>query len=359
MALLARVTPLHDSVRGDITFVLVTLRFGLLFTLAVLLLPGAAHAQGPQCTFNVTNISFGTVDLQKGNAYDAAGTFNYACTGDSREIIRICSSWGIEKDGTRWLTDSAGNRISYNLYIDSDRTTVWGTWWDKNIKGASIDVPLGRSERTMGSINIYGRIAPSQQSTRGGAYKSAVVDHATVDYGYAKQGSCNDLRTRGQRVLRVGPVVSATVRGEGAQAPPGAITAPDATKPSSAATSSSAQVTSGEAESKKSVLQKLMENAQYQQEQQRKQTASSDAESNSSQAAQQDRAKYIETHACMTTDGADKANELADECNKVTSGPHKGCNIQENTCEEIRKTTQKGCWGLGASAPDFCFTKYK
>ena len=61
----------------------------------------------------------------------------------------------------------------------------------------------------------------------------------------------------------------------------------------------------------------------------------------------------------MTTDGADKANELADDCNKVTSAPHSGCNIQENTCDEIRKATQKGCWGLGASAPDFCLTKYR
>ena len=33
------------------------------------------------------------VDLQKGNPYDAAGTFTYACTGNSREILRICPSW--------------------------------------------------------------------------------------------------------------------------------------------------------------------------------------------------------------------------------------------------------------------------
>jgi len=38
----------------------------------------------------------------------------------------------------------------------------------------------------------------------------------------------------------------------------------------------------------------------------------------------------------MTTDGADKANELADDCNKVTSAPHSGCNIQENTSDTER-----------------------
>jgi len=80
--------------------------------------------------------------------------------------------------------------------------------------------------------------------------------------------------------------------------------------------------------------------------------------SDKSQSAQEKRAEFIEKNACMTTDGADKANQLAENCNKVTSGSHTGCNIQENTCDEIRKATQKGCWGLPAEAPDFC-TKYQ
>jgi hypothetical protein len=49
----------------------------------------SAHAQAPQCTFNISNISFGTVDVKNGHPYDATGTFNYACTGDSRQIVRI------------------------------------------------------------------------------------------------------------------------------------------------------------------------------------------------------------------------------------------------------------------------------
>jgi len=65
------------------------------------------------------------------------------------------------------------------------------------------------------------------------------------------------------------------------------------------------------------------------------------------------RRTYLESHSCMTTDGADKANALTDDCNQVTSAPHSGCNIQENTCDEIRKATQKGCWGLGGGRSGF------
>lgn len=71
------------------------------------------------------------------------------------------------------------------------------------------------------------------------------------------------------------------------------------------------------------------------------------------------RATFLETHACMTTDGAEKANALFEDCKRVTSGSHGSCNIQQNSCEEIRKATQKGCWGLAAEGPDFCFTKYR
>jgi len=58
------------------------------------------------------------------------------------------------------------------------------------------------------------------------------------------------------------------------------------------------------------------------------------------------------------TDGADKANALAADCEKVTDAPHKGCNIQENTCDEIKKATAKGCVDVGTTGPDWCLTRY-
>ncbi len=74
---------------------------------------------------------------------------------------------------------------------------------------------------------------------------------------------------------------------------------------------------------------------------------------------QEKRARYLETHSCLTTDGAEKANQLAEKCNKVTNAPHASCNVQENSCDEIRNATKHGCWGLAASAPDFCFAEYR
>ena len=154
-------------------------------------------------------------------------------------------------DGSRWMTDAGGDKLIYNLYTDPDRTTVWGTWYDKTTKGASIDVPLGRSQKTTGSLPIYGRIAANQRNVPPGAYKATINGgNAAVSYGYASKGSCESFK-HGSRVS-VGVSIAATVRG--GQSGPGAITAPDATKPQA---SSSPQATTGEAEGKKSVFRKL------------------------------------------------------------------------------------------------------
>ena len=324
----------------------------ILFSAVLLVCCTSAFAQDAQCTFSASNISFGTVDLQKGNPYDAAGTFSYACTGNSREIIRICPSWGVANDGTRWMTDSAGHKLLYNLYTDADRNTVWGTWYSKTTKGASIEVPLGRSERITGNVPVYGRIVANQQSVPAGAYQANINGgNAAVSYGYASKGDCESFK-HGSRVS-VGVKITASVHGAGSG--PAPITAPDATNPN---TGTGPQASSGQSDQKqkKSLMQKLKENAEYQQQQQDK---AAGADSSSSQPAQEARARNIESNSCMTTMGADKANELADDCKQVTTGSHKGCNIQENTCDEIRSTTQKGCWGLAASAPDFCLTKYR
>lgn len=192
-----------------------------------------------------------------------------------------------------------------------------------------------------------------------GAYKGVINGgDVAISYGYASKGNCESLK-HGDR-SKLGFSITANVQGAGSG--PAPITAPDATRPNPG---SSAQVTPAQPPAKTSLFQKLAQNAQYQQQKQNEAAASSAGNSGGSspagsgQSAQQERAAFLETHACMTTDGADKANELADDCSKVTSGTHSACNIQQNSCDEIRKAIQKGCWGLAASAPDFCFIKYR
>ena len=386
-----------------------------------------AQENDPKCTFTMTNISFNTVDPSSSQPAMATGTLTYACTGDSREILHICPSFGVNAT-PRFMTDGGGNKLLFDLYSDQGMATIWGTWFGK-VKGPSIDVPLGRSERAVGSALVYGRIAPGQPSVPAGEYKLVETRNDTViTYGYASKGSCQGILHASEWV-HTPFTIYATVKSGGGGTPGSAQSAP----PPPAPTNNQDSHKSGGG-----LFGKLIANAQYQQakqngasadeleaikqgagvdngvpdnsnargsnrsgysgngdlppcrsedpnarlengkwvgphcltapddghyvtdEEAKKQNADLRARRSgtASQRDQERRAEFIESHSCMTTDGADKANGLAADCEKVTDAPHKGCNIQENTCDEIRKATQKGCWGKGAEGPDWCLTRY-
>jgi spore coat protein U-like protein len=383
--------------------------------------PASAQEEGAKCSFTMSNISFNTVDPASPQPAMATGTFTYACTGDAREIIRICPSFGVNAT-PRFMTDAAGNKLLFDLYSDQGMATIWGTWFGK-VKGPTIDVPMGRSERASGSALVYGRIAPGQQNVPPGEYQlSEGGNNTSIDYGYASKGSCQAILR--SNFIRTPFTVSAMVRSGGGTA------SQSAPPPQTAPVNNQADHKSGGG-----FLSKLVANAQYQQakqngasadeleeikqgagvnngvrdntnssrssgsasygggdlppcrsedpnahlengkwvgphcltepddghyvtdEEAKKQNADLRAQRNS-QERQEARADFLETHSCMTTLGADKANELASDCEKVTDAPHQACNIQENSCDAIRKATQKGCWGRGAEGPDWCHTKY-
>lgn len=335
-------------------------------TLALALCASSASAQdqqqrqGPKCSFSTSNISFGTVDVNSGQPSDAEGTFTYACTGDAREILRICPSWG----GDRTMTSDAGDKVAFKLYSDPDRTTLWGTWFNRKMSGPTLDVPIGRSEKASGSVKAYGRV-DAGQSIPPGAYKLSLKSNDTViTYGYVSEGSCDSFKNSKNWVPSPF-MITATVQSGGGSAPP-----PPQGRVAGGAANPAPQAQDQAPPKKKGVWSRLKENAEFQQNK-AQQAAGDDrdaaqrskSEDKSEQQEAQDRqakrADFIEANSCMTTAGAEKAEELSEECNKVTSAPHSACKIQEKTCDEIKAAIKKGCDGLAASAPDFCFTKYR
>jgi spore coat protein U-like protein len=187
----------------------------VLLPLMNMLTPATAKAQGPKCTFTMSNISFGVIDVSSGKTYDATATFTYACTGDAREIIRICPSYGVPEGSSRWITDSSGHKLMYNIYTDPERSTIWGTWHSKSTKGPSIDIPVGRGERVSGSVTAYARTDPDQQSVPPGSYNGAINGNNTaIVYGYTSAGSCESLKNGPKDHL--GFSITANVRTGGA-----------------------------------------------------------------------------------------------------------------------------------------------
>ncbi len=197
----------------------VGLRIPILPALAALLflLVAPANSQDINCSFGMSNISFGSIDLSTGKTFAATGTFTYACTGDRREMVRICPSWDYGDVGQ--LDDGAGHKLQFNLFSDESHSTPWTSWFRKS-KGPTIDVPIGRSEKETGSATVYGEISASQQGAPPGTYKATIGGgHVSIDYDSASKGSCDAIK-HSQKISRVSFAVTATVR------PPAAGSAP-------------------------------------------------------------------------------------------------------------------------------------
>jgi spore coat protein U-like protein len=144
--------------------------------LSVMALSTAASAA---CDVGVTSLPFGAYNPANASPTDASGTVTVTCTA----LVAIGLSWTITMStGTsgsyspRVLTNGAST-LSYNIYTNSTRTTVWG---DGTASTSAVsDSTLLQIGTNVRSYTMYGRI-PALQDVRAGAYSDAIV--VTITY---------------------------------------------------------------------------------------------------------------------------------------------------------------------------------
>lgn len=127
------------------------------------------------CVISASPLAFDDVNTLSGQAVDGSGTIDVTCTNET--------PWTVSADagqaqgatfGARKLVNGL-NQLSYALYTNSARTTVWGD----GVAGASATI----GDTGTGSLQqkaFYGRVAASQTSAPAGAYADTVT--VTVSY---------------------------------------------------------------------------------------------------------------------------------------------------------------------------------
>lgn len=142
---------------------LLSVGFGLAFLAAA----GAAEAQN--CSISVpTSVAFGTYDVY-GAFVDSAGTVRIGCILATNVTVDL-SRGNAPTFIPRYMVNGA-QHLTYNLYLDAARTSIWGD----NTGGSS----HGGSYPGSTSVTIYGRI-PSGQDAWSGSYTDSIV--ATVTF---------------------------------------------------------------------------------------------------------------------------------------------------------------------------------
>jgi spore coat protein U-like protein len=173
----------------------------VLAVLGVIAVSMPTPAVGLSCTFTITDLNFGTVDLTGNTTYDTTGTFTANCTGGVLlTTVRVCpninnGSGGTSTGDPRFML-SGGNQLKYNLYQDAARTTVWGSylWGFPAYTAPQIDITLNILGNGSATRTIYGRVSAGQQTLPPGTYTSSFSGTNTqIAYNLALSGTCAQI----------------------------------------------------------------------------------------------------------------------------------------------------------------------
>jgi spore coat protein U-like protein len=127
------------------------------------------------CTISTAAVSFGPYDPVVANDtanLDGTGTVTIACTKGTTATITLGTGQNVS-GSTRRMKDAGTNFLSYEIYLDSGRTTVWGT------TGSNILTPAAAPSRVGRNFTAYGRI-PAGQDVPSGSYTDSI--QATVNF---------------------------------------------------------------------------------------------------------------------------------------------------------------------------------
>ncbi len=164
-------------------------RLAVVWTLALVAQPAAAQT----CTFGVTNEVFANVDVIAGGAVDTTATLSVNCTGGvALTTVRILPSIGAGSGGAtaaaRQMLGPGGATLNYQLYQDTGRTTVWGSYdWAFAATPPTIDLALNAGGSGSTTRTIFGRVLGGQTTAPSGAYASNFTT-ADDDFVYAPLG---------------------------------------------------------------------------------------------------------------------------------------------------------------------------
>ena len=152
--------------------------------LAITAFLSASPVLAQSCSFSMSDMSFGFVNLASGSAVDTTATLSVTCSNPLSLAlsIRICpninAGSGGQSGGIRRMLQGS-NILNYQLYQNSARTTPWGSVTQSALGSPppidmALPLLLNSTTRT-----VYGRINAGQAAAARGPYLSSFAGAET------------------------------------------------------------------------------------------------------------------------------------------------------------------------------------
>lgn len=158
----------------------------------------ASPAAAQSCTFTISNLDFGSINLSANTTFTSTATYQASCTGTANATVRTCPNVDVGSGGSttgspRFLLNG-GNSLSFNLYQDSGYSSVWGSnlWgFAGSYPSPTVDVALNGSGTGSALVTMFGQVWAGQPTLPAGLYSSSFTGtQSSVAYAYSTVGSC-------------------------------------------------------------------------------------------------------------------------------------------------------------------------
>lgn len=126
------------------------------------------------CTVSTSPVAFGSVNTLSGGNVDATGGVTVTCTNGTPWAAAANAGSGSGASMATRKMASGANTLSYTLYTDSARTSVWGD-------GTSATAQVSNTGSGSAQLfTVYGRVLAGQASAPAGSYSDTVS--VTISY---------------------------------------------------------------------------------------------------------------------------------------------------------------------------------
>ena len=144
-----------------------------------------AHAATAQATFSVTatvlascsvsagTLAFGNYTPTSGSPADATSTVDITCTNGTHYSVALDGGSTESDVAARAMSDTSAHTLSYEIYTDSSRATVWGDGTGSTVAQS------GTGSGSLQTLTAFGRVPASQFATAGNYSDTVTV---TVSY---------------------------------------------------------------------------------------------------------------------------------------------------------------------------------
>lgn len=135
-------------------------------------LPVSATVISTCTTVTATALAFGNYDPLAGSNLDGTSTIDVTCSSGTSFSISL-NAGGSGDINSRVMSDGGSGELSYGLYTDASRSTVWGD-------GSTGSQVTGTGTGSAVQETVYGRIPSGQNDKPAGSYNDTIT--VSVDY---------------------------------------------------------------------------------------------------------------------------------------------------------------------------------